>query len=146
MIELFFLYSNHIILQSILYLYFWPILQNAAEMYGLVLPTENSKSIRGKKKQMFCAHAPCCHEVLLMLIGKYKRQACFANQTCPLKYAAQNCAWMDIPTWWNWFNEVFYSKIRRRACHPVLSLMDNYPGILRNFKGRMLWWVILLPM
>ena len=26
------------------------------------------------------------------------QHACFANQTCPLKYAAQKYAWMDIPT------------------------------------------------
>ena len=33
-----------------MYLYFWSILQNVAEV-GLVLSTENSKPIRGKKKQ-----------------------------------------------------------------------------------------------
>ena len=35
---------------------------------------------------------------------------------------------MDIPTCWNWFNEVFYREIRRRTCHSDLLLMDNAPS------------------
>ena len=42
---------------------------------------------------------------------------------------------MDIPTSWNWFNEVFYPEGRRKTCHLVLLLMDNAQG---NFEGSML--------
>jgi len=60
--------------------------------------------------------------------------ACFSNQTCPLKYDAQKCAWMDIPTFWNWFNEVFYPEVHRRTCHPVVFLMDNDPAHCEAFQ------------
>ena len=83
---------------------------------------------------MVCANATCCHKLSLMLIGKYIRPACFANQTCSLKYAAQKCAWMDIPTCWNWFNEVIYPVVRWRICHPVLLLMNNNPGCFEAFQ------------
>ena len=41
---------------------------------------------------------------------------------------------MDIPTCLNWFNEVFYPKIRRRNCHPVLLVMGNTPGHFETFQ------------
>ena len=62
------------------------------------------------------------------------RPACFAKQTCPLKYAVQKCVWMAIPTCWNWFNEIFYTDVRRRTCHPVILLMDNAPGYFDPFQ------------
>ena len=83
---------------------------------------------------MVCANAPYRHKLLLMLTEKYNMSACFVNQTYPLKYVAQKCAWMDIPTCWNWINEVFYPDVRRRSCHPVLLLMD--PGYLEPFQKK----------
>ena len=80
-------------------------------------------------------NATCCHKLPLVLLGKHNRPACFANQTCLFKYAAQKCASMDIPTCWNWFNEVFFPEVRRITCHPVLLLMDNAPGHFETFQG-----------
>ena len=63
--------------------------------YDLVLPTKNSKSIRGKKKQkervklVVCVNATCCHKLPLMLIEKDNRPTCFANYICLLRYAEQ---------------------------------------------------------
>ena len=94
--------------------------------YGFVLPTIKSIKRRkaAKRTLVVCANATCCHKIPLKLIGKYNRPACFANQTDPLKYAAQKCVWMEIPAFCNWFNEVFYPVVRR-TCHPVLLLVDN---------------------
>ena len=96
--------------------------------YEFVLPTENSKSL------VVCANATCCHKLLLIYIRKYIKQACFANQTCPLKYAAQKYVWINIPTCWNCFNEVFYPEVCRRTCHPILLLMNNAPGYFDPFQ------------
>ena len=62
------------------------------------------------------------------------RPACFAKQTCPLKYAVQKCASMDIPTCWNWFTEVLNSGVRRSTCNPVVLLMNNDPGHFEAFQ------------
>ena len=78
----------------------------------------------------------CCHKLPLMLIGKYNMPACFANKTCPFKYAEQKCAWMDNghPTCWNWFNEVSYPEEVKRTCQPVVLLMDNDLGLFEEFQ------------
>ena len=83
---------------------------------------------------MVCANAAYCHKLSLILIGKYKRLAWFANQTFPLKYSAQKRAWIEIPTIWNWFNEVFNPEVRRRTCHPTLLLLDNVSGHFEEFS------------
>ena len=41
---------------------------------------------------LVCVNAICCHQVGLVLLGKYNRLACYANQTCPLKYTS-------VPGW-----------------------------------------------
>ena len=88
-----------------------------------------------------------CHmlsKLSLMLIGKYNRPACFANQTCSLKYAAQKCAWMDIPACWKWFNEVFYSERHGKTCHPVYCLWTMINGrgnaLVRYFTDNVTSW------
>ena len=108
--------------------------------YGLILQSEDSKTVRGKKKQkervtlVVCANATGSHKLPLMMIGKYNKPACFNSQKCPLKYAAQKRAWMDIPTCWNWFNNVFFPEVRKRTSRPVLLLMDNAPGHFETFQ------------
>ena len=83
---------------------------------------------------MICANATCYHKLPLILIEKYNRPACFANQTCPLKYATRKRTMMNIPTISNWFNKEFYPGVRRRTCYPDLLLMDNDPGHFERFQ------------
>ena len=83
---------------------------------------------------MVCVNTTCCHKLQLVLIGKYKRPACFSNKTCPIKYSAQKSTWMDIPTCWNWFNEVFYADVHIITYHAALLLMDNAPRYFDPFQ------------
>ena len=46
----------------------------------------------------------------------------FANQTSPLKHAAQG---MSRWTCCSLFNEVLYSEVHIPSCHPILLLTDN---------------------
>ena len=94
---------------------------------------------------MICANDTCCHKLPLMLTGKYNRPACFANQTCLIKYAAHKCAWMNIPTCWNWFNAVFYLEVRRRTCHSVLLLMENDPEDFEAFQRKNIMVLYFTP-
>ena len=73
------------------------------------------------------------HFTPIMLIGKFNRTACFANKICLLKYAAQKRAWKDIPTCWNWFNEVFYRKVHRRTYHCLWTMFQGFSK--REFCG-----------
>ena len=69
-------------------------------------------------------------ELLLMVVWSSANinKKYFPNKTFSLKYAAQKCAWMDIPKCWTWFNEIFYPEVRRRTCHQVVLLINNGPG------------------
>ena len=82
--------------------------------YGLVLPTKNLKSVKGKKKQ--------------------KEQWWFV--------------WMPHAEWT--FQHVGIGSMRfsilTYAEEPVTQFFAYGQGILRHFKRRMLWCVILLPM
>ena len=120
--------------------------------YGLVLPTVTSKSIRGKKKQkervtplVVCVIATCCHKLPLILIGKYNGPAWFANQTRPLKYAAQKYAWMDIPTLelvqWDFLSWGTQENFSSCSCSSWTILQGSW----RHFKGRILWCVVFTP-
>ena len=89
-----------------------------AWLYSLKIQNQlGGKRRKRKSNTVGLCNLTCCD--ILILIWKYNRPACFANQACPLKYAAQKCVWKDIPTYWNWFNEVFYPEVRKRTCHPV---------------------------
>ena len=105
------LYNFVIYLVSILLIYFTTYCRSMAWIY--LQKIQNQLEVkRSKGAVVVYANATSFHKLPLMLIRKYNKPACFSNQTCPLKYAAQKCAWMDIPAFWNWFNDVFYLEVR----------------------------------
>ena len=69
-----------------------------------------------------------------VMIGKYKTPVCIKNRSWPLIYFNQPRAWMDSHTYKKWFDEVFHPAIQKKTSHPVLLLMDNAPGHVKEFK------------
>ena len=108
--------------------------------YTLLIPFEDVSSTRGKKKAkervslIVCANATGTHKIPCTLIRKPKFLACIKSREWPVKYISMNKAWMDVSTCWKWFEEVFYSEVRKRTERPVLLLMDNAPGHFPAFK------------
>ena len=91
MIESFFFNSNHIILLSIFYLYFWSILQNDAEVCFFYLQKIKNQ-LEAKVTLVVCVNTTCCHKLPYMLIGKYNRQ--HALQT---KHVLSNTLHKSVP-------------------------------------------------
>ena len=108
--------------------------------YTLLMPFEDDSRTREKKKAkerlslVVCANATGTHKIPGTLIEKTKFPACIKNREWPVKYISRNKAWMDVSTCWKWFEEVFYSEVRKRTGRPVLLLMNNAPGHFPAFE------------
>ena len=86
------------------------------------------KNLLGKKRRKSSGGLSECYmlsQYSININSEIQQASKLCNQTCFLKFAAQKRSWMDIPTIWNWSNEVFYPEVRRRTCHLVLLRMDN---------------------
>jgi hypothetical protein len=53
------------------------------------------------------------HKIPCALIRKPKEPACIKDQQWPIPYFNQAKAWMDVKTYWKWFNEVFYPEVKK---------------------------------
>jgi hypothetical protein len=82
--------------------------------YSLLMPNEDISTTKGKKKAkdriflIVCANASGTHKIPCALIRKPKELACIKDRQWPIPYFNQVKAWMDVETYWKWFNEVFY--------------------------------------
>ena len=95
MIELFFIFKSYrflIYLVSIFLVYFTKCYRNIARFYLQKIQNQ----LEAKGTMVVCVNATCCRKLPLILIGKYIRPACFANQTCPLNCDALKFAWMEL--------------------------------------------------
>ena len=108
--------------------------------YTLLMPNEDLTSVRGRKKSkdrvtiVVCSNASGSHKLPCAMIGKSKTPACINKKEWPLVYFNQARAWMDQGTYKRWFDEVFYPEVQRKTSHPVLLLLDNAPGHLKEFQ------------
>jgi hypothetical protein len=108
--------------------------------YSILMPNEDISSTRGKKKAkdcvslIVCANASKTHKIPCVMIGKPKELACIKDRHWPVPYFNQAKAWMDVETYWKWFNEVFVIEVKRRTGRLVLLLMDNAPGHFDAFE------------
>jgi hypothetical protein len=68
------------------------------------------------------------------LIGKPKEPTCIKDRQWPIPYFNQVKAWMDVETYWKWFNEVFYLEVKNRTRRHILLLMDNALGHFEVFE------------
>jgi hypothetical protein len=99
--------------------------------YNLLMPNEDISTSKGKKKAkdrvslIVCTNTFGTHKIPYALIGKPKELACIKDWQWPIPYFNQAKAWMDVETFWKWFNEVFYLEVKKRTVHCVLLLMDN---------------------
>jgi hypothetical protein len=108
--------------------------------YSILMPNEDISSTRGKKKAkdrvslIVCANAFGTHKIPCVMIGKPKEPACIKNRHWPVPYFNQVKAWMDVETYWKWFNEVFVPEVKRQTGRPILLLMDNAPRHFDTFE------------
>jgi hypothetical protein len=116
-------------------LFFWLLLR-----YSLLMPNEEISTTRGKKKAKdrvslsVCTNASGTHKIPYALIRKPKEPACIKDRQWPIPYFNQAKAWMDVETYWKWFNEVFYLEVKKQTRRCVLLLMDNAPGHFEVFE------------
>ena len=115
------------------------------------MPFENVNNKQGKKKSkervslVVCANATGTHKIPCTLIGKAKFPACIKNRERPFKYISQNKTWMDVSTYWKWFEEVFYSEVRKTTGRPVLLLVNNATGHFQLLKENNIKVVFFSP-
>jgi len=97
--------------------------------YTLLLPSEDISATRGKKQSkervslVICANATGTHKIPCTVIGKEQTPACIIGRTWPITYYSQGKAWMDVPTCWKWFNEMFFPSVKKRTSKLVLLLL-----------------------
>jgi len=108
--------------------------------YSILMPNEDISSTRGKKKAkdrvslIVCTNASGTHKIPCVMIGKPKEPTCIKDRHWPILYFNQAKAWMDVETYWKWFNEVFVPEIKRQTGRPILLLMDNAPRHFDAFE------------
>lgn len=108
--------------------------------YTVLMPYEDINTVRGKKKAkarvtlVVCCNASGTERVPITMIGKAKEPACIAGNSWPIPYYSQKNAWIDVPTFNKWFDEVFEPYVRSRTGHKVLLLLDNAPGHSTEFE------------
>ena len=108
--------------------------------YTVLMPHEDLATVRGKKKAkdrvtlVVCCNATGSERVPITMIGKAKEPACIAGNSWPIPYFNQKNAWIDVPTFNKWFDEVFEPYVRRRTGHKVLLILDNAPGHASAFE------------
>jgi len=108
--------------------------------YNLLMPNEDISTTKGKKKAkdqvslIVCANASKTHKIPYALIGKPKEPTCIKDRQWPIPYFNQVKAWMDVETYWKWFNEVFYLEVKNRTRRHILLLMDNALGHFEVFE------------
>ena len=111
-----------------------------APRYTMLLPSEDPTTIRGKKKLLdrvtlvVCCNATGTEKVPITMIGKAKEPACIVGNSWPLPYVAQRNAWIDIPCFNKWFDQVFVPFVRSRTNRKVLLILDNAPGHAQAFE------------
>ncbi len=116
-------------------LFFWLL-----PRYSLLMPNKDMSTTKGKKKAkdwislIVCANASGMHKIPCALIRKPKEPACIKDKQWPIPYFNQAKAWMDVKTYWKWFNEVFYPEVKKWTGHRVLLLMDNAPEHFEAFE------------
>ena len=112
--------------------------------YGLVLPTEKSKLNRGKKKQKF-VRMPHVVTSSINVNWEIQQAACFANQHVLSDMLQPMPEWIiqHVGIGSTRFSIFMYEE---ELFTQFFCLWTMIQGILRHFKGRMLWCVILLPM
>lgn len=108
--------------------------------YSVLLPSEDLSTARGKKKSkervtlVVCCNATGTERVPVAMIGKAKESACIAGRQWPLPYFNQKKAWVDIPVFNQWFDQVFRPYVRRRTGRKVILILDNAPGHFQPFE------------
>lgn len=108
--------------------------------YTVLLPGEDVSTVRGKKRAkdrvtlVVCSNAIGTERVPITMIGKAKEPACISGNSWPIPYMQQKNAWIDVPTFNKWFDEVFELFVRKRTGHKVLLILDNAPGHASAFE------------
>ena len=81
-----------------------------------------------------CCNVTGTEKVPITMIGKAKEPTCIVGKSWPLPYVAQRNAWIDIPSFNKWFDEVFIPFVRSRTNRKVLLILDNAPGHAEAFE------------
>jgi len=84
--------------------------------YTLLLPSEDIRTTRGKKKSKeritvaVCANATGSHKLPCTMIGKPKTPSCIVGRCWPLPYYSKKI-WMDGEVFNKWFDGVFIPEV-----------------------------------
>ena len=120
--------------------------------YTVPLPPEDVSTVQGKKTAkdrvtlVVCCNATGTERLPIAMIGKAKELACISGNSWPIPYFQQKNAWIDVPTFNKWFNEVFEPHVRKRTGHKVLLILDNAPGHSTAFERNGIRWSSFLQM
>jgi DDE superfamily endonuclease len=99
-----------------------------------IITTKGLKMSKDRITLIVCAKATGTQKVPCTLFGKARKPACIAIRQWSSSYYLQNIAWMDVTTWWKWFDEVFHPTVKTRTGRPVLLLLNNVRGHLAAFE------------
>lgn len=83
-----------------------------------------------------CANAAGTHRLPMLVIGKSKKPRCFKHvnmSAMPVVYMSQKNAWMDCPTFIEWFSTVFVPSVKAHQLkngkrEKTLLILDNAPS------------------
>jgi len=74
-----------------------------------------------------CANAARTHKWPLLLIGDSKKPWCFKNvNSLPVRYTAQQNAWMDSKLFLNWFENDFIKNVKKNGVRIITRQVKYY--------------------